>query len=101
MEKVTDIIMVVEKALYDNIKSVPGVASIYETDSIKGINVFKDELGWNIDVNIVCFVDNNIWTVMKAAQRNLTYVVKKIVKHQDNVKLNIVACDLIENKKRY
>ncbi len=96
VETVTDVMRIIEKALYDNIKSVPGVASIYESDGIKGITVSKDDLGWSIDINIICFANSNIWTVMKVAQRNLTYVVEKIIKHQDNVRLNIVACDLIE-----
>lgn len=96
METVTDVMTTIKKALYNNIKSVPGVASIYETDDINGIIVSKNDLGWSIVINIVCFPDSNIWTVMKVAQKNLTYVVEKIIKHQDNVKLNIVACDLIE-----
>lgn len=96
VETVTDVMRIIEKALYDNIKSVPGVASTYESDGIKGVTVSKDDLGWSIDINIICFANSNIWTVMKVAQRNLTYVVEKIIKHQDNVRLNIVACDLIE-----
>ncbi|WP_342261349.1 hypothetical protein [Spiroplasma endosymbiont of Notiophilus biguttatus] len=96
MEKDKDIMNIIKKALSESILSVPGVANIYEEDNNYGIKVNKADLGWIIDINIVCFFNNNIWNIMNQAQKNLKYIVEKIIKHQDYIVLNIFVHDLIE-----
>lgn len=56
MEKDKDITNIIKKALSESILSVPGVANIYEKDNNYGIKVNKSDLGWIIDINIVCFL---------------------------------------------
>ncbi|BDT04980.1 MULTISPECIES: hypothetical protein [Spiroplasma] len=96
MEKDKDIMNIIKKALSESILSVPGVANIYEKDNNYGIKVNKSDLGWIIDINIVCFFNNNIWNIMNQTQKNLKYIVEKIIKHQDYIVLNIFVHDLIE-----
>lgn len=96
MEKDKDIMNIIKKALSESILSVPGVTNIYEKNNNYGIKVNKVDLGWIIDINIVCFFNNNIWNIMNQAQKNLKYIVEKIIKHQDYIVLNIIVHDLIE-----
>ncbi len=96
MEKDKDIMKVIKKSLSESILSVPGVANIYEKDSDYGIKVNKTDLGWIVDINIVCFFNNNIWNIMNQAQKNLKYITEKIIKHQDYIVINILVHDLIE-----
>ncbi|WP_342273259.1 hypothetical protein [Spiroplasma endosymbiont of Acasis viretata] len=96
MEKDKDIMNIIKKALSESILSVPGVANIYEKDNNYGIKVNKSDLGWIIDINIVCFFNNNIWNIMNQTQKNLKYIVEKIIKHQDYIVLKIFVHDLIE-----
>ncbi|WP_342218275.1 hypothetical protein [Spiroplasma endosymbiont of Amphimallon solstitiale] len=96
MEKDKDIMNIIKKALSESILFVPGVANIYEKDNNYGIKVNKSDLGWIIDINIVCFFNNNIWNIMNQTQKNLKYIVEKIIKHQDYIVLNIFVHDLIE-----
>ncbi|WP_338961931.1 MULTISPECIES: hypothetical protein [unclassified Spiroplasma] len=96
MEKDKDIMNIIKKALSESILSVPGVTNIYEKDNNYGIKVNKSDLGWIIDINIVCFFNNNIWNIMNQTQKNLKYIVEKIIKHQDYIVLNIFVHDLIE-----
>ncbi|WP_338959001.1 hypothetical protein [Spiroplasma endosymbiont of Tiphia femorata] len=96
MEKDKDIMNIIKKALSESILSVPGVANIYEKNNNYGIKVNKSDLGWIIDINIVCFFNNNIWNIMNQTQKNLKYIVEKIIKHQDYIVLNIFVHDLIE-----
>lgn len=96
MEKDKDIMNIIKKSLSESILSVPGVANIYEKDNNYGIKVNNSDLGWIIDINIVCFFNNNIWNIMNQTQKNLKYIVEKIIKHQDYIVLNIFVHDLIE-----
>lgn len=96
MEKDKDIMNIIKKALSESILSVPGVANIYEKDNNYGIKVNKADLDWIIDINIVCFFNNNIWNIMNQTQKNLKYIVEKIIKHKDYIVLNIFVHDLIE-----
>lgn len=96
MEKDKNIMSVIKKTLLDSILSVPGVANIYEKDNKYGIKVNKTDLGLIIDINIICFFNNNIWNIMNQTQKNLKYIVEKITKHQEYVVLNILVHDLIE-----
>lgn len=96
MEKDRNIMTIIEKTLSESILSVPGVANIYEKDNNYGVKVNKTDLGWIIDINIICFFNNNIWNIMNQAQKNLKYIAEKITKHQDYVVLNILVYDLIE-----
>ncbi|WP_338975340.1 hypothetical protein [Spiroplasma endosymbiont of Monopis laevigella] len=96
MEKDKDIMNIIKKALSESILSIPGVANIYEKDNNYGIKVNKSDLGWIIDINIVCFFNNNIWNIMNQTQKNLKYIVEKIIKYQDYIVLNIFVHDLIE-----
>ncbi|BET37600.1 hypothetical protein [Spiroplasma ixodetis] len=96
MEKDKDITNIIKKALSESILSVPGVANIYEKDNNYGIKVNKSDLGWIIDINIVCFFNNNIWNIMNQTQKNLKYIVEKIIKHQEYIVINIFVHDLIE-----
>lgn len=93
MEKNKNMMAIIKKELSESILFVPGVASIYKPN---GIKINKSPLGWIIDINIICFFNNNIWNIMNQAQINLKYTVEKISNHQDNVQLNIMVCDLIE-----
>ena len=96
MEKDKDIMNIIKKSLSESILSVPGVTNIYKKNNNYGIKVNKADLGWIIDINIVCFFNNNIWNIMNQAQKNLKYIVEKIIKHQDYIVLNIIVHDLIE-----